>query len=281
MGPVDDGRDDWELLASPFVKDAYATVKGKVRTFVVHEQLLRHLPPPPATVLDVGGGAGHQSLPLARLGSQVTILDPSPAMLSQAAERLAEEPAEVRRRVELVESSGEQAALATGDRQFDGVLCHGVLMYVADPVPLIGALAASTADGGAVSILALNARTMAVRPALERRFADALSSFEATSEQGILDLVEGHGLVVRFELIRPFGDFHAQAKPAGAAIHDRLAPGEVPRLFDLLQFGYFFPFAIAAHVCSLPVQLELPLEGQPAATYGLLVFNQPTLTPAV
>ena len=32
----------------------------------MHRQLLEHLPPPPATVLDVGGGAGHQSLPLVR-----------------------------------------------------------------------------------------------------------------------------------------------------------------------------------------------------------------------
>ena len=67
--------DAWQALADPFVDGAYATVKGQVRTYVLHQQLLRHLPPPPATVLDVGGGAGHQSLPLARLGYDVTILD--------------------------------------------------------------------------------------------------------------------------------------------------------------------------------------------------------------
>jgi ubiquinone/menaquinone biosynthesis C-methylase UbiE len=31
----------------------------------MHQQLLEHLPEPPATVLDVGGGAGNQSFPLA------------------------------------------------------------------------------------------------------------------------------------------------------------------------------------------------------------------------
>ena len=90
--------DDWATLADVFVDGAYATVKGRVRTHVLHEQLRRHLPMPPATILDVGGGAAHQSLPLARLGYQVTVLDPSPAMLVKAEQRLANEPVDVRRR---------------------------------------------------------------------------------------------------------------------------------------------------------------------------------------
>ncbi len=61
-------QDAWAALADPFVEGAYTSVEGQVRTFVLHAQLLRHLPDPPATVLDVGGGAAHQSLPLARLG---------------------------------------------------------------------------------------------------------------------------------------------------------------------------------------------------------------------
>ena len=71
-------QDAWAALTDQFVEGAYASVKGQVRTFVLHAQLLRHLPDPPATVLDVGGGAAHQSLPLARLGFDVTVLD-SPA----------------------------------------------------------------------------------------------------------------------------------------------------------------------------------------------------------
>lgn len=76
--------DVWARLASQFVDEAYASVKGFVRTYVMHQQLLQHLPPPPAAVLDVGGGAGHQSFPLAQAGYVVTLLDPSPAMLSRA-----------------------------------------------------------------------------------------------------------------------------------------------------------------------------------------------------
>ncbi len=94
--------DAWAALADPFVDGAYATVKGQVRTFVLHEQLRAHLHERPAAVLDVGGGAGHQSLPLARLGFNVTVLDPSAAMLAKAERRLSAEPMAVRRRVQLL-----------------------------------------------------------------------------------------------------------------------------------------------------------------------------------
>ncbi len=161
--------DPWAALADPFVEGAYATVKGRVRTFVMRQQLLTHLPGPPAGVLDVGGGAAHQSLPLARLGYDVTVLDSSPAMLARAEQRLRAEPADVRRRVRLIEAPGEDAAAATDGELFPAVLCHGVLMYLERPEAMVRTLCRCAAPGGVVSILALNAATMAIRPALERR----------------------------------------------------------------------------------------------------------------
>src|SRR3954449_11256729 len=88
--------DVWANLTDRFVEGAYATVKGRVRTYVLHHHLIDHLPPPPAAVLDVGGGAGHQSLPLARMGSEIVLLDSSEAMLSAAEQRLGVEFADVR-----------------------------------------------------------------------------------------------------------------------------------------------------------------------------------------
>ncbi len=178
--------DTWAALADPFVDGAYATVKGQVRTFVVHQQLLAHLQEPPATVLDVGGGAAHQALPLARLGFEVTVLDPSSAMLAKAEQRLSAEPKAVRRRVRLIEAAGEDAAEVTSGGQFAAVLCHGVLMYLERPGPMVRALCRCAAPGGVVSILALNAATLAIRPALDRRWADALAAFDAAGEVGVL-----------------------------------------------------------------------------------------------
>ncbi|PPK63855.1 methyltransferase domain-containing protein [Actinokineospora auranticolor] len=179
-------EDAWAPLADAFVEGAYATVKGRVRTYVLHRQLLRYLPEPPATVLDVGGGAAHQSLPLARLGYEVTLVDPSPAMLAKAEQRLGAEPEAVRRRVRLLRSDGENAPEAVGGEVFDAVLCHGVLMYLPRPEPLVDALCRCVAPGGLLSIMALNAHTLAVRPALEQRWGDALAAFDATTETGVL-----------------------------------------------------------------------------------------------
>ncbi len=178
--------DTWAGLADLFADDAYASVKGLVRTYVMHRQLLEHLPPAPASVLDVGGGAGHQSFPLAQAGYDVTLLDPSRAMLDKAEQRLERLPAEARRRVTFTHADGENADDAVRGRRFDAVLCHGVLGYLDRPEPLVEQLCRCAAPGGVVSIMTGNARTMAVRPALEQRWSDALTAFDARSEIGVL-----------------------------------------------------------------------------------------------
>ena len=180
------GEDTWADLADQFADQAYASVKGSVRTYVLHQQLLEHLPPPPATVLDVGGGAGHQSFPLAQAGYDVTLLDPSSAMLDKARQRLQRLPDETQRRVTLVEADGENAEAAVNGRRFAAVLCHGVLGYLERPEPMVEQLCRCAAPGGLVSVMAGNAEAMAVRPALERRWEDALASFDVRSETGVL-----------------------------------------------------------------------------------------------
>jgi S-adenosylmethionine-dependent methyltransferase len=201
------GDDDtWAGLADKFADQAYASVKGLVRTHVMHQQLLEHLPKPPATVLDVGGGAGHQSFPLARAGYDVTLLDPSPAMLAKAEQRLRELPAEAQRRVTLLQADGENADEAVDGRRFAAVLCHGVLGYLEQPEPLVDQLCRCAAAGGVVSIMTGNAKASAVRPALERRWDDALASFDARTEIGVLG-VQGRADTVEelSELIRSRG----------------------------------------------------------------------------
>jgi SAM-dependent methyltransferase len=201
--------DTWAKLADQFADQAYASVKGYVRTYVMHQQLLEHLPPPPGPVLDVGGGAGHQSFPLAQAGYDVTLLDSSPAMLDKARQRLARLPAEDRRRVTLLQGDGERADEAVNGGRFAAVLCHGVLGYLDDPEPLVDQLCRCAAAGGVVSIMTGNAKAAAVRPAMERRWDDALASFDARTEIGVLgvpgraDTVEELSELVRSRGVEP------------------------------------------------------------------------------
>jgi SAM-dependent methyltransferase len=200
------GDDTWAGLADIFADEAYASVKGRVRTYVLHQHLLEHLPAPPASVLDVGGGAGHQSFPLAQAGYDVTVLDPSPAMLAKAHQRLQRLSGEVQRRVTFVEADGENADEAVNGQRFAAVLCHGVLGYLDRPEPVVSQLCRCAAAGGVVSIMAGNARAAAVRPALERRWDDALASFDARDEIGVLGLpTRAHTVEELGELMRSHG----------------------------------------------------------------------------
>ncbi|HEX5189429.1 MAG TPA: methyltransferase [Streptosporangiaceae bacterium] len=194
-GITAEAGDAWAGLADRFVRRHYGTVRGRVRTFVIDAHLRAHLPPPPAEVVDVGGGGGNQSIPLARAGYQVTIADPSPAMLAEAARTLESEHPEVAARVRLVTASAEEAGAALGGQRFAGVLCHGVIMYIDDPRPFVAVLAGLAAPGGVISVVAKNARCLATRPALEGRWADALAAFDGDRQ------VNGLGLDTRADTV--------------------------------------------------------------------------------
>ena len=74
---------------------------------------------------------------------------------------------------------------------------------------MVEQLCRCAATGGLVSIMAGNAKAMAVRPALERRWDDALASFDATEEIGVLgvptraDTVEELSQQLRVRRVEP------------------------------------------------------------------------------
>ncbi|GAA4994380.1 methyltransferase domain-containing protein [Yinghuangia aomiensis] len=159
------------------------TLRGALRHALVTRALLSHLPHGSCSVLDIGGGTGEQAIALARAGHTVTVLDPDPAMVDQARDRASDEPEETVARITLTVGPGELALDLVGDG-YDAVLCHGVLMYVDDPEPLLQTLVAAAAPGGVVSVLAKSDEVLAFRPALEGRWADALAMLDTNIETG-------------------------------------------------------------------------------------------------
>ena len=61
-----------------------------------------------------------------------------------------------------------------------------MLGYLEQPEPLLDQLCRCVIDGGLISIMTANARTMAVRPAMEGRWTDALAAFDSRTEIGVL-----------------------------------------------------------------------------------------------
>lgn len=197
-------EDAWAALAQRFVDDHYSSLRGRVRTHVIHEHLRHHLGQPPQRVVDVGGGAGNQSVPLARAGHEVTIVDPSPAMLERAAGRLDTEDGQTAARVRLIEATGEDAPEALGGEVFDAVLCHGVLMYLDDPELLVDSLCRLAAPGGLVSIVAKNVEVMALRHAHEGDWAAAIAAFDSERQ------VNGLGVDTRGDRIDHLSELMAE-----------------------------------------------------------------------
>ncbi|GGU79000.1 class I SAM-dependent methyltransferase [Lentzea flava] len=154
------------------------TLRQVVRQELVARQLAAHLPPR-SRVLDVGCGQGTQVLRLARNGHHVTGLDSSPALLDDLGRALEGEPDDVRARVRLVQDDARNLASFAGS--FDVVLCHGVLMYFADPEPLLDDLVGLVAPDGVLSLLVRNGDALAMRPGLLGDWAAARQAFESSS----------------------------------------------------------------------------------------------------
>ncbi|MGW1399054.1 class I SAM-dependent methyltransferase [Streptomyces sp. NPDC002405] len=139
-------------------------------------------------VLDVGMGQGTQALRLARAGHQVTGLERDQTMISVARAALAAEPEGIRARMRIVEGDGQDTGVHFLPGSFDVVLCHGVLMYVEEPDPLLAGLARMLAPGGLLSLLVRNGDALALRPGLSGEWPTTLAAFDTTAYRNRLGL---------------------------------------------------------------------------------------------
>jgi S-adenosylmethionine-dependent methyltransferase len=98
--------------------------------------------------LDVGGGTGATAVRLARLGFQVTVLEPSRSMLDIG--RRAADEAEVGDKLNLQPGDASQLAELFQAASFDVVVCHNVLEFVDDPLTVLSDIAHSMRDSSAI-----------------------------------------------------------------------------------------------------------------------------------
>jgi S-adenosylmethionine-dependent methyltransferase len=184
-------------------------------------------------ILDAGGGTGGFAVPLAGLGHNVTVIDPSPDSLA-AAERRA---AEMNVPLSVVQGDVADLAMVAGEASADLVLCHSVLEYVDSPADAMASIAQVLRPAGAVSVLAASSVAAVVHRALAGRFDDARrllaeigsGSGEPAGMAGprrftlasVVGLIEGAGLRAgRAHGVRVFADLvpgmFADADPGAA-----------------------------------------------------------------
>jgi S-adenosylmethionine-dependent methyltransferase len=174
-------------VSTPFTghEERWQARLGKLRDVVRQElvarQLAAELGPPPVRIIDLGCGQGTQAVRLARRGHDVTGVDASADLLARFEQDLAAEPAEVRARVRVEHGLIEDWAERSGASRAEAVLCHGVLMYAADPDPILRAVAGLTAPGGMASLLVRNGDGLAMRPGLLGNWAACAEAFDSVT----------------------------------------------------------------------------------------------------
>ncbi|SCB87819.1 methyltransferase domain-containing protein [Gilliamella intestini] len=152
MNKQDRNFDD---ISNKFAQNIYGTTKGKIREAVVWQELEKILATyptnKPITILDAGGGQGQIACRLAKLGHQVTLCDISEQMLELTKQKALAENLTIN-----CFCCPIQHLDSLINQQFDLVICHAVLEWVADPIELINSLKNHLKPDGYLSLMFYN-----------------------------------------------------------------------------------------------------------------------------
>lgn len=157
---------------------------GQLEFVRTKEVVLRYLPPPPATILDVGGASGAYALWLAERGHQVHLIDRAPRLVEEAQRRSEASP----NRIGTCQV-GDARELTFNDGVADGVLLLGPLYHLTDTAERLRALREVyrvLRPGGVMFAAAISRYASALDGVARDLFAD--SSFAAIVQQ---DLEQG------------------------------------------------------------------------------------------
>jgi SAM-dependent methyltransferase len=133
----------------------------------------------PLRVLDLGGGSGGLAVPLATLGHDVIVVDPSPNALAALERRAADFG--VADRVTGRQGDADSPSFDGGDT-VDLVCCHGVLEVVEDPTAALAGIAAVLSPKGHLSLLVAGRLAVVLAKALAGEVGQARAAL--TSPDG-------------------------------------------------------------------------------------------------
>ena len=184
---------------------------------------------PRLAILDAGGGTGGFAVPLAGLGHNVTLIDPSPDSLAAAERRAAEMNVPLR----TVQGDVADLAMVAGEASADLVLCHSVLEYVDSPTDAMASIAQVLRPAGAVSVLAASSVAAVIHRALAGRFDDArrLLAEIGTGQPGGAGAEPGPSQPRRFTLAAVVSLIEGAGLRAGPAHGVRVFADLVPGMF--------------------------------------------------
>ncbi|MGD9662530.1 MAG: methyltransferase [Porticoccaceae bacterium] len=228
---------NFDDLAHRFKRNVYDRLKGQIRLAVLKRDLGESIPAfrglldspqnpdsddgasldsfrAALQILDAGGGQGQLAVELARLGHSVDLCDISANMLELARDLFASQS----QRGNFIHDS-IQNHCHEHTQDYDVVLCHAVLEWVAEPQALLEALLLALKPGGYLSLTFYNVNGIVMKNLLRANFSKIING-DYRGYRGSLTptwprhIDEVRGWLARFELapichsgIRCFHDY--------------------------------------------------------------------------
>jgi len=160
---------------------------------LIEHNLKKHIPVDsrPLRILDAGGGNGLDSLTLARMNHQVDLVDLSRKMLDDARAKAA--LAGVSDRLSTHASDILGIADEFDEHVFDVVLCHNVIQFVDDVMPLLQVLCKVLRPGGFLSLITANQYALPYQAAFGEQDLDkAFELLDPSAQHNPVFDIEAH-----------------------------------------------------------------------------------------
>lgn len=163
---------NFDDLVGHFQKNIYATPKGRIRLEVLWRDLITTIPGlqqgKSLRILDAGAGLGYMAGKLADLGHELVLCDISAEILKQAERHLmAHHP---RATFQLINSAIQELQQHINE-QYDLVLFHAVLEWLANPRQVLMHLCDFIKPGGYLSLMFYNKHGLIYRHLLNANFS--------------------------------------------------------------------------------------------------------------
>lgn len=152
---------NFDKLVDKFEAKVYDTIKGEWRLKLLKEDLDTLRNHPSSTVWDAGCGFAQISQWFAETGHELTLCDLSHQMLMRAKQNFANQ------HLKATFIEGPAQEVATTLPQFDVVLFHAVLEWLAQPKETLQAVANKVKPGGHLSLLFYNRNSVVIRNTLK------------------------------------------------------------------------------------------------------------------
>jgi len=164
--------ENYDAIANIYDEKIHSGYREQIQDSIVFSVLDEVIGETGIHILDAGGGTGHYSLPYAKKGHKITILDISLKML-QVAESKADRE-NVSGNVETIQRDMSNTQLL--DESFDFIICHLALCHVHDPKTTIGEFHRLLRKNGALSLIVENRAFFSMADAFRGNLSRALEN---------------------------------------------------------------------------------------------------------